>query len=187
MGILSVMNAKKNIHGFDFYCILFFILSFAGWVWEVMLYLFREQAFVNRGVYKGPYLPIYGVGGLFIYFLLHRMNKKPLQVFCLSLILCTVLEYLASWFLEARWGIRWWDYSDSFLNISGRVCLLGALGFGMGGMALVCFLIPLYERLMGKVSAKARIAISILLLLLFTADAAYGAIRPNTGYGITMR
>ncbi|MDO4934457.1 MAG: hypothetical protein Q4E71_07620, partial [Prevotella sp.] len=31
-----------------------------------------------------------------------------------------------------------WDYSGHFLNINGRICLLGAVSFGAGGTALIC-------------------------------------------------
>lgn len=181
------MKIRKNIKSFDFYCILFFTLAFIGWLWEVLLYFFTEHAFINRGVYQGPYLPVYGVGGMMLYILLYRMKKKPWLVFFCSLVLCSVLEYFTSWFLEMRWGIRWWDYSGHFLNINGRICLLGALAFGIGGMVLVCFLMPFYERAIRKVPAKLRVMLSILLLLLFAADAAYAGIRPNMGYGISSK
>lgn len=185
LGILFFMKIRKNIQSFDFYCILFFALAFAGWLWEVLLYFFTEHAFINRGVYKGPYLPIYGVGGMILYFLLYRFKKRPRLVFFYSLVLCSLLEYFTSWFLEMRWGIRWWDYSGHFLNINGRICLPGALAFGTGGTVLVCFFIPFYERSIRKVPAKVRVWISILLLLLFAADGAYAGIRPNVGYGIS--
>lgn len=180
------METKKNPLKFDFYCILFFVSAFAGWIWEVTLYFFTEHAFINRGVYKGPYLPIYGVGGILLCILLGHLQKRPLQVFVYSLVLCSLLEYFTSWFLEARWGIRWWDYGNHFMNINGRICLLGALIFGLGGMALICFFLPFYERIMKKIPAKIRLWISIVLILLFAADAAYAGIRPNTGYGITV-
>ena len=112
---------KKNIHSFDFYCLLFFVLSFAGWVWEVVLHLFTSHAFINRGVYKGPYLPIYGVGGLLLSFFLKRFRKNPPLVFARSLMICSVLEYYTSWFLERRWGVRWWEYSGHLMNMKGRI------------------------------------------------------------------
>lgn len=179
------MRVKKIIQSFDFYCILFFVLACIGWIWEVILTFFTSHTFVNRGIYKGPYLPIYGVGGMLLYFLLYRYRKNPRLVFGYSLVICSLLEYFAGWFLEVRWGRKWWDYSGHFMNLNGRICLLGALCFGFGGMLLVCLLIPLYERGIGKIPEKIRVMISVLLILLFVADAAYCAIRPNTGYGIT--
>lgn len=178
-------NMKKNLHSFDFYCILFFLLALAGWVWEVILYFFTTHTFVNRGVYKGPYLPIYGVGGLLLYFFLNRLRKRPLLVFLISLAVCSLLEYAASWFLEMRWGIRWWDYSGHFLNVNGRICLLGAVSFGLGGTLLICLFIPFYEKMIKRIPWKLRAAVCIIALLIFAADAAYAGIKPNTGYGIS--
>lgn len=179
------MKMRKNVKSFDFYCILFFALALIGWIWEVLLYLGTEHAFINRGVYKGPYLPIYGVGGMLLYLLLYRYRKRPWIVFVNSLVVCSSLEYFSSWFLEVRWGKKWWDYSGHFLNINGRICLLGALCFGIGGVLLICLFVPFYERMIKKIPEKVRIMISILLVLIFVADATYSAIRPNTGYGIT--
>lgn len=180
------MKRKKNVHSFDFYCLLFFGLAFAGWLWEVTLSFVTDHCFINRGVYKGPYLPVYGAGGLLLYFLLYRLKEKPWLVFGASMAVCSLLEYVTGWFLEMRWKIRWWDYRDHFMNLQGRICLLSALAFGIGGTALVCFFIPRYEKLIKRIPEKIRLTLSILLLLLFAADAAYGGIRPNTGYGITV-
>ena len=140
------MKAKNHPYDFTYYALLFFSTAFAGWLWEVTLYLITEHRFINRGVYKGPYLPIYGVGGLLLCLLFRSWGKRPLTVFFSSSLLCTGLEYLTSLYLEARWGMRWWDYGGHFLNMGGRVCLLGAVAFGLGGWALVCVFLPFYEK-----------------------------------------
>lgn len=185
MGHSENMNKKTLSDPFFFYVLLFFITAFLGWLWEVLLFLFTEHAFINRGVYEGPYLPIYGVGGLLLCILLYRVQKKPLSVFFLSMLICTVLEYLTSLFLEHRWGIRWWDYSGHFLNLHGRVCLLGATVFGLGGTALVCLFLPFYEKLYGQIPPKRRRLICLLFLLVFIADGTRCAVKPNTGKGIS--
>ncbi len=172
---------------FDYYALLFFALAFVGWLWEVLLFFCTEHAFINRGVYRGPYLPVYGVGGLLICFLLRRLKKKPLLVFLFSMLICSVLEYFTSYLFERRFGTRWWDYSEHFLNLNGRVCLLGAVVFGLGGTALVCVFLPFYERIYEKIPGRWRAALCILLLLVFVADATYCAVRPNTGDGISSK
>lgn len=179
------MKRKPTSDCFIFYVLLFFITAFAGWLWEVLLFLFTEHAFINRGVYEGPYLPIYGAGGLLLCILFSHIRKKPLLVFVLSMTVCTILEYLTSFFLERKWGIRWWDYSGHFLNLSGRVCLLGAVVFGLGGTILVCLFLPIYEKLYERISPKWRIITALFLLLVFIADGARCAMRPNTGSGIS--
>lgn len=178
-------NKNRYIRAFDYYVLLFFSLAFAGWLWEVLLYFITDHAFINRGVYRGPYLPIYGAGGLLLCFFFRSLKKRPFLVFILSAITCSVLEYLTSYFLELRWNTKWWDYSRHFLNINGRICLLGAVTFGLGGTALVCFLLPMYEKLHSKISRKWRLILCLLLLSLFIADATYCAVKPNTGKGIS--
>lgn len=184
-GILTGMMKRKMPHEFDYYVLLFFAMAFIGWLWEVGLFFCTEHAFINRGVYRGPYLPIYGVGGLALCFLLRSFRRKPVRVFLLSMFLCSGLEYFTSWFLERLWGIRWWDYSGHFCNLNGRICLLGAVVFGLGGTALVCLLLPLYDRLYPKLPKKVRTILCLLLLAVFIADITYCAVRPNTGRGIS--
>ncbi len=174
----------STIRTFDFYVILFFIISFAGWLWEVAIYLVTEHAWINRGICLGPYLPIYGAGGLLLWFLLHRLHEQKLLTFFLSAVVCSAVEYVTSVFLEWKWGMRWWDYSEFPLNLNGRICLLGAVCFGLGGMLLNCYLMPAYMRIYHKMSPGRRRILCGILLLVFILDATYCAVNPNRGHGI---
>ncbi len=101
-----------------------------------------------------------------------------------SALTCSVLEYLTSFFLEHKWGIRWWDYSGHFLNLNGRICLLGVITFGIGGTLLICLILPWYEKLYEKLPDRWKTALCIVLILIFTVDGAWCAMYPNTGEGI---
>lgn len=187
----ELIRRKRNeTYGFFFYTPLFFLLSFAGWLWEVLIYVVMEGEFVNRGVLFGPWLPIYGIGGLILSVVLGRYEYKPVRVFFISMLLSSVLEYLASWFLERTWGIRWWDYSNDFLNISGRICLWGSLMFGLSGWMLICYIIPYMRLLYRKIwktegGRKLLQLLCLALILLFTADATFAADFPNMGKSIS--
>ena len=63
------------------YILLFFLCAFLGWIWEVILTIIQHGMLVNRGVLHGPWLPIYGFGGLGIAVLLRRFHKHPGVVF----------------------------------------------------------------------------------------------------------
>ena len=175
---------RKKV-SFDYYVLLFLFVSFLGWMWEVGIYLVRDGAFVNRGILSGPWLPIYGAGALFLYFLLRQWKRRPALVFLISTTVCSLLEYLAGFFLEKAWGVRWWDYSGMYLNLDGHVCLMSGLMFGLGGLFLVFVLIPVYTGLHHKIPEKGRLAAMLLLSGIFVADAAYSADFPNIGRGIT--
>ena len=71
---------KKRI-SFDYYILLFFSVSFFGWLWEVCIYLVRERKFVNRGILTGPWLPVYGAGALFLYFFLYKLLLSEKKLF----------------------------------------------------------------------------------------------------------
>ncbi|NCC43693.1 MAG: DUF975 family protein, partial [Clostridia bacterium] len=60
---------------------LFLAFSFIGWVWEVSLHLVSDGEFVNRGVLHGPWLPIYGTGGIMILVVLNKLRGYPVFEF----------------------------------------------------------------------------------------------------------
>ena len=166
--------------------LMFFIFSFIGWLWEVSLHLITDGEFVNRGVLQGPWLPIYGMGGMLILILLNKFRKKPVLQFILTVILCGCVEYFTAYYLElTHGGVRWWDYSGYFLNLHGRICAEGLLVFGIGGMAIVYFLAPLLDNQIRKIKLKILVPICLVLLAIFAVDQVYSKKHPNTGEGIT--
>ena len=164
--------------------LLFFIFSIVGWVWEVSLHL-AQGGFVNRGTLHGPWLPIYGSGGVLILILLQKVRQKPWLTFILTIVTCGILEYLTSWYLETFKGHKWWDYSGYLLNINGRICAEGLLVFALGGCAFIYILAPMLDDLIKKIPVKVQIAACIVLLSSFIVDSVYSSKHPNTGTGIT--
>ena len=166
--------------------VLFFAMSFLGWLWEVSLHLVIDGQFVNRGVLHGPWLPIYGVGSVLILLLLYRLRKHPVLHFFAIIVLCGGVEYFSSYLLEKiHHGIRWWDYTGYFLNLNGRICAEGLLVFGLGGMAIVYVLAPVLDSIIRKVEVKRLAVICVVLLSVFVADQIYSVKYPNEGKGIT--
>ena len=170
--------------------LFFFIFSFVGWIWEVGLYIFKYGIFVNRGTLYGPWLPIYGAGCTLIILLtrfreFRKTLKNPFATFFIVMGLCTIIEYLTSWYLEATMGLRYWDYTGIFLNINGRVCLECSIFFGLGGCICVYFVAPFLEKFIQKIDRKKKIAVCTLLVTLFCADQVYSKFNPHMGEGIT--
>ncbi|MDE7132378.1 MAG: putative ABC transporter permease [Lachnospiraceae bacterium] len=172
---------------FFYYVWLFVLAAVFGWLWEGFLYLFKDDAYVNRGFLTGPWLPIYGTGAVMLEILFHKWRDRPVLIFVSSMLLCTVLEYLSGWYLESTWGVKWWDYSDMPWNLHGRICVLSSALFGLGGMLLVWVISPLFYSLYRRVPVRVRIGLGVLILCLFAADAAYSAMWPHAGTGITYR
>lgn len=165
---------------------MFFIFCFVGWVWEVSLAFISEDMFVNRGALHGPWLPIYGTGGVIILVLLKKLREKPALEFVAAMVLCGCLEYFSSWYLEMTHdGQRWWDYTGYFLNINGRICAEGLLTFGLGGLTIVYLLAPALDNLLSRIDARKLGIVAAVLLVLYCADQVYSAQHPNVGAGIT--
>lgn len=196
-GRLSVIQEnQKNprveqIHYLRHYSIpslilLFFIFSFIGWTWEVSLHLITDGVFVNRGVLHGPWLPIYGTGGVLILIILNKLREKPILEFFATVILCGFVEYFTAYYLEiTHGGQKWWDYSGYFLNLHGRICAEGLLVFGIGGMAIVYAAAPLLDNYLRRIKYRYAVPLCIILLIAFSSDQIYSKKHPNMGKGIT--
>ncbi len=156
---------------------IFLLFCFIGYLWEVILYFIRLGKFVNRGNLYGPWLIVYGFGGLFINYVMRLFNNLNLIVlFIIGLIGCGCIEYFISFVEEKIWKKRWWDYSDKFLNINGRVCFASLFFFGW------CSL--LFVKLLDKVSLCFNSSSIIIMFILFVLDFIYSLSRPNVGENI---
>lgn len=164
---------------------LFFIFAMFGWVWELFFYYVQQGKIINRGVLHGPWLPIYGVGGLIVLIFLFVLRRRPVLHLIATVVLCGVVEYFGGWALEMIFDKKWWDYSGYFFNIDGRVCAEGLFVFGAAGMAFIYVLAPLLDNMIRKAQQKILIPVEAVLLVLFIIDVIYSAFVPNTGDGIT--
>lgn len=165
---------------------MFFSVSFIGWCYEVSIHLVKDGIFVNRGVLHGPWLPIYGSGGILILLILYKLREKPIIEFISAIVLCGFVEYFTSWFLQVTHdGMKWWDYHGYFLNINGRVCGEGLLVFGLGGLAIVYLLAPFLDNHFRHIPKKIAIVVAALLIGVYVTDMVYSNSHPNMGAGIT--
>ena len=151
------------------YFILFILYSIFGWICEEFATYDKEKGFINRGFLIGPYCPIYGASALIMIILLNRFSN-PYVIFILSLIICTTVEYLASYFMELIFNARWWDYSKKRFNIDGRVCLKNAICFGFMGLVLIKYINPFLETIILRFSPFTISIVFYIMLLLYILD-----------------
>ncbi len=165
---------------------LFFLFSMLGWIWEVGIHVVLDGVFVNRGTFHGPWLPIYGAGGVLILTTLNRIRNHPVIEFFSIMLVCGAVEYGTSYYLEKAYnGKKWWDYSGYFLNLNGRICAEGLLVFGIGGMVFVYVAAPLLDNWIRGIKKQALVYGCLALMGLFLADCVYSSRHPNEGKGIT--
>lgn len=152
------------------YFLLFMIYSFVGWCIEIISIFHEDKKLVNRGFLLGPYCPIYGFGGVLLTTLLQKYQNDLITLFVLSVIICALLEYFVSWFLEVVFKLRWWDYSKRKFNINGRICLETMIPFGIVGVLFVKVFNPFLLNIINKASIEALSIIDIVLLTVIIVD-----------------
>ncbi|MBQ3404905.1 MAG: putative ABC transporter permease [Oscillospiraceae bacterium] len=109
----------------------FLIYSFIGWLWETLLYIFRDKLVVKRGFLNGPLCPIYGCGAMICVAIFYGRGCSIAVLFLAGMLCCTALEYLTHFLLDKLFHTTWWDYSSCRFNLNGRICLQCAIGFGL--------------------------------------------------------
>lgn len=149
--------------------ILFWLYSFLGWLMETTLVSLQSKKIINRGFFMGPYCPIYGTGGVLL-LVLSPYKDSPFLVFILSIVICSIIEYLTSYILEMIYRVRWWDYSDRMFNLNGRVCLFNSICFGLLGMLMVSYLNPVFLNLITSLSDTILTIIALTILIITLID-----------------
>lgn len=152
------------LHTIEIYFLLFISYAFLGWCMEVTCKFIQYKKFINRGFLIGPYCPIYGWGALAITILLKRYMEDSLVLFVMSTLICSIIEYLTSYFMEKKYHARWWDYSNKKFNINGRICLETLIPFGILGVAIMYGTNPILFKLYNQIP---QLVINILTAILF--------------------
>ena len=116
----------------------FTIYAFLGYICEVVYVAIITKKITNRGYLFGPIVPIYGYGAIIVLLSLWSLRNNPFLIILLGGLLTSGLEYFTSFFMELIFHMRWWDYSDKFMNLNGRICLRNSLMF-IGLVVLVIY------------------------------------------------
>lgn len=162
---------------------VFIIFSIMGWLYESALFFTRHLPFYNRGYLFGPYLPIYGVGGIILLYLFNgplqnsiQSRKNLQQILIISLLVLfvsTFVEYCVGLPLYLK-GIRLWDYTDRIYNLQGIICVGASVRFMVLGTILYYTVFPLMEYL--AKSEKLVKRFNLVMLVLIFVDFVYTAL-----------
>lgn len=163
-------------------CLIIVISGVFGFLYEFVFYYFNSgmTEFYWRGSNFLPWINIYAIGAVFIFFLLYKKRKNPLLVFFASMLITGILEYIGGGMLyEFQDGLRCWDYNSEILNfgnINGFVCLRSVLFFGFSSLLLIYLIVPLCFYLAKKMNKKIFLIITIGLCSIFLFDELYNLI-----------
>ncbi|MCI8942553.1 MAG: putative ABC transporter permease [Oscillospiraceae bacterium] len=175
--------SSRRTAALEEWLLLFFACSAAGWLWEVLLTAAAAGRWVNRGLLHGPWLPVYGVGGVLLSAALRGLRRRPAAALVLGALLGGAVEYGAALILEQWYHRRWWDYTGWTGSIRGRVCLASLTGFALAGWLASRWGEPLLRRF-SRMSPGVRGLLCRGVGALYAADWALSLLYPNTGPGI---
>jgi uncharacterized membrane protein len=163
---------SATVLGFSVHVILWFfvIYSFLGVLVEMIFCLVQEGVLESRlGLLYLPLRPIYGIGGVACTLLLHRFIKDPILIFIWGMLICSVVEYVASFVMEKAFSTLTWDYSDKALNLQGRICLQYSCYWGLLALLVLYvldrFLYGFVDLSGGKVGEIVLTVLMVLALL----------------------
>lgn len=168
------MDQTEAVRGLYFALWAFLIYAFLGVIVE-MVFCYAKQ---YKGVIESrcgllylPLSPIYGFGGVLVSVFLLPYVDNPLGLFFLAMLVCTVLEYVASFVMEKAFGAVFWDYSDRPLNLQGRVCLQYTIYWGFLGLLLIYVIDPATARLIESLPRPGAVYVLAVLIILTALSA----------------
>lgn len=143
---------KDKLHYLLWYFIIF---SVVGLIIETT-YGFATMGIVEsrKGLYIGPFCPIYGVGGVILILLLDRFKSNKIKLAIYGGVLGSIIEYLLSFMLEAIYGARFWDYGYVKYNLNGRICIVYSIFWAILSIVLIGLIKPKIDRLIDKIGKK---------------------------------
>lgn len=148
---------KYTILGISIWRILvyFVIYSFIGYIIETIFSIVVYGIIDSRQSFLyGPFCGVYGVGAIIMIMLLQYFNRNSHTLFIAGTIIGAGIEYILSFLGELLLGVRWWDYSDKFLNVNGRICLIYSFFWGFLAIYLIKVMNPKVDKLIDALAGK---------------------------------
>lgn len=153
--------------------IYFFFYSALGWLVESIYCSIAAGKIINRGFLTGPICPIYGTGAVVMTLVLAPLKEYPILVFIVGLVVCDIVEFATSYIMEKLFHTRWWDYSNKWLNIQGRICFRHSMYWGIASVLFIYFVHPnIGEKIFSDMPTKYLYIILAVILVIFAFDLA---------------
>ncbi len=172
---MNIIKEKINelINKYDLEWIFFIFICGAvvGFVHEELYYWIFFDAPGYYGALWGPYIPIYGIGAIAIYYL-SKVIKNAVVMFVTIFVGSGILEHFTGVLILKLFNRRFWDYRNLPFNFDkeGFVCLRGALAFSGAGLVFVYFLEPLLRKWYGSFDPAKRSTVLRILFLIVMFD-----------------
>lgn len=163
----------ENAITFEKMVFVFTLCAVIGWVVETIFIYLAYGKWANRGMTYGPYCTIYGVGGLILYLLFHRVKPSKANIpytFIATALTMGVLELVSGLFLKHVLGIEMWNYDKEFLPILHYTSVPVMIGWGILATVYVFFAQPLLLKIISYVPKTITRRLAIIILLIYAID-----------------
>ena len=173
---------KKKIEIIRDIFIFFIVYCITGWIFEELVFLVEDHILYNRGFLFGPWLPIYGFGGIIITALFFKTKNKPVKVGKINIrpliiyfeacIIATVVELTATYIIDFTGGNfkTLWDYSQNFMNFQGRIALIPDAKFGVIALLAIYGVQPVLKKIIETKKQKMLNVFVVIIAILFAID-----------------
>ncbi len=148
----------------------FYFYCFVGWCIESTYVSVHQKRLVNRGFMRGPFLPLYGSGGIMMLVVSMPFQEHLILVYIAGCIGATILEYVTGVTMEALFKVRYWDYSDKKFNFQGHICLGTSLAWGLLTILMTRLVHKPVEHLVLMIPATMLTIITLLLTVSIACD-----------------
>ena len=172
---------RKKLPRLYLYFLYFLIFAFIGWILETCFSFYALGHFTKRGFLFCPLCPIYGWGALILIIFFSTYKKHNLKLFIYAALIFSVFEYLVSFGMEALFSSTWWDYTDEFMNLNGRISIFYSFAWGIIAILFINFVYPFFKKklnlLLSKIPYKLQVFTVYAFLLVFITDTILSCIR----------
>lgn len=148
----------------------FYIYCFFGWCFESGYASIKERKLTNRGFLRGPYIPIYAFGAVFVLIITDNFQGNNFEVYFSGMIAATILEYITGYVMERLFKVKYWDYSDHKFNLSGYISLSTSIAWGFLSLVLTNFLQVNVYNFVSKISDQNLKNSIIVVSIIFFSD-----------------
>lgn len=145
---------KKRLSKSYLYFMYFLIFAFLGWVLETFYSIYKLGHFTKRGFLFGPLCPIYGFGALILIKFFTKYKKENIKLFFYAAIVFSIFEYIVSYGMDALFAAKWWDYSNEYFNLNGRISIFYSFVWGITAILFINHIYPYFKKKVNHILSK---------------------------------
>lgn len=147
-------NTKKRLSKSYILFMYFLLFSFLGWLLETFYSIYELGHFTKRGFLYGPICPIYGFGALILILFFSKYKRKNIKLFIYAAIIFSFFEYIVGYGMDALFATKWWDYTNEFFNLNGRISIFYSFIWGIAAILFINNIYPFFKKKLNIILSK---------------------------------